>query len=105
MDKKEESAGSKLNRWSFLPELMPGVARLLADKRRELGAEHVAECWQRGVVQLEPGWFYAREGAVAIGTAWADLETLRADTPLQGQALVVMRNSTAGVPAEKGTHE
>lgn len=62
MDKKEEKS-----RWAWLPQFMPGVVRLMAEKRRELGAEHVAKCWEHGVVKQEPGWFYAREGALAVG--------------------------------------
>jgi hypothetical protein len=66
MDKKLES-----NRWSWLPQQMPGVAKLMAEKRRTMGNEHVALCWRRGVVEQQPGWFYASEGALAVGTPWA----------------------------------
>lgn len=66
MDKKPDS-----NRWAWLPQQMPGVARLMAEKRRLLGNEHVALCWRRGVVEQQPGWFYASEGALAVGTPWA----------------------------------
>lgn len=52
--------------------MMPGVARLMAEKRREWGSEHVAECWRRGVLQQQPDWFFAREGAIAIGTPFSD---------------------------------
>ena len=67
MDKKLDS-----NRWAWLPQQMPGVARLMAEKRRALGHDHVALCWRRGVVEQQPGWFYASEGALAVGTPWAD---------------------------------
>lgn len=67
MDKRTES-----NRWAWLPQQMPGVARLLAEKRQTLGAEWVNTCWRRGVVERQPGWFYASEGALAVGTPWAD---------------------------------
>lgn len=67
MDKKQDSA-----RWAWLPQYMPGVAWLMAEKRRALGKEHVALCWRRGVVEQQPGWFYACEGALAVGTPWAD---------------------------------
>jgi len=60
------------NRWGWLPEMMPGVQRLLQDKRREVGAAHVGECWRRGVIERQPGWFYAREGAIAVGTPWGE---------------------------------
>ncbi len=57
---------------------MPGVVAMIQDKRLELGAEHVNLCWRRGVIDCTPGWFYAREGAVAIGTPFfgSEIETL-----------------------------
>jgi len=84
---------SKKSRFSWLPAEMPGVARRIASLRAELGEAHVAECWDRGFIKREPGWFYAREGAIAIGTSWADPElgewALFNVTP--DQALVVLR--------------
>lgn len=79
------------NRWSWLPAMMPGVQRLMAEKRAAMGAPHVAECWRRGVMLREAGWFYAREGAIAIGTPWGD------DIPdyTHTQAMVLMRNPGA----------
>jgi len=44
--------------------------RLVAEKRRALGDAHVNLCWKHGVELLEPGWFYAREGALSIGVPW-----------------------------------
>ncbi|MFK5283646.1 hypothetical protein ACI3PL_29135 [Lacticaseibacillus paracasei] len=61
MDKKKE------NSWGWLPAHMPGVAKLLAEKKRELGSDHVNTCWANGVVQGQPGWFFAREGPLAVG--------------------------------------
>ena len=87
----------KVNRWEWLPAAMPGVARLMADKRRTLGAEHVAECWRRGMAG-EAGWFFAREGAIAIGTPWADdpvMANWAAAQMTSTQALVVMRKPGA----------
>jgi hypothetical protein len=86
------------NRWQWLPAAMPGVARLMAEKRRAYGAEHVAECWRRGMAG-EPGWLFAREGAVAVGTPWAGdpvLENFAMAQVTATQALLVMR--------EPGTH-
>lgn len=54
--------------WKWLPEFMPGVRKLLAEKRAALGDAWVNECWKRGVVQQEPGWFLAAEGALVVGT-------------------------------------
>lgn len=57
--------------WSWLPKAMPGVTKLMAEKRQKLGDAHVRECWRRGVVLGEPDSFFAREGALAIGTPFA----------------------------------
>ena len=53
---------------------MPRVADLVAQRRQELGAEHVNLCWRRGVLEQQPGWFYAREGAIAVGTPFVGSE-------------------------------
>jgi hypothetical protein len=85
--------GKVAGKWSWLPAAMPGVARLLVDKRRELGEAHVAECWKRGVVEKQPGWFFAREGALAVGTPWDDpvLTNFALMQVTSTQALVVLR--------------
>ena len=67
MDKKDQGKN-----WSWLPAQMPGVARLMAEKRVQLGPDHVKLCWRRGVVEQQPGWFFASEGALSVGTPWAD---------------------------------
>jgi hypothetical protein len=63
MDKE----GEKRNRYSWLPEFMPGVVKLMAEKRRLFGAAWVNHCWKEGLAG-KPGYFYAREGALAVGT-------------------------------------
>lgn len=63
MDKEERKA-----RWDWLPAAMPGLAALMAEKRKTMGAAHVAECWKRGVINREPGWLFAREAALSVGT-------------------------------------
>lgn len=74
---------------------MPGVARLVAEKRRAYGAAHVKRCWARAMAG-EAGWFFAREGAIAIGTPWDDpvLANFAAANVTSTQALVVMREPT-----------
>ncbi len=67
-----DKAKAVANRWAWLPTMMPGVQRLLAEHRLKLGHAHVQECWRRGVLLGEPGWFYAREGALAVGTPWGE---------------------------------
>lgn len=91
MDKKE----AKANRWAWLPTMMPRVAVLLAEKRRELGAAYVSECWERGVVKLEPGWFYAREGPLAVGVPAQNEDGVPLDDIPQytaSQALLLLRD-------------
>lgn len=94
--------GPVVKRWQWVPEAMPGVARLMAERRRAYGQAHVAECWRRGMAG-EPGWFFAREGPVAIGTPWdsPELANFAALTITSTQALVVMREPEG---AKHGAH-
>lgn len=85
---KEKKAGSS---WGWLPAAMPGVARLMREKRSAFGDAHVDECWRRGVMQLEPGWFFAREGALAVGTPWPEMADVAGWQVTPTQALVVLR--------------
>lgn len=87
MDKNQKKS------WDWLPAEMPGVARLMKEKRRLLGDAHVNECWQRGVTGLEPGWFFAREGALAVGTPWDEPMTANfaALQVTADQALLVLK--------------
>jgi hypothetical protein len=92
-------------RWDWLPTAMPGVSKLIGEKRRVLGDAHVNECWRRGMAG-EPGWFFAREGAIAIGTPWADnpiLADFAAASITSTQALVVLRTLKEMV-TDDGTH-
>lgn len=59
--------------FDWLPAQMPRVAALMKARRAQDGDAHVNECWRRGVVAGEPGWFFAVEGALAVGVpdaAW-----------------------------------
>lgn len=97
MDRSNNEAPKK--RWDWLPAAMPGVAALVAEKRKAFGAEHVNECWSRGVVKGEPGWFFAREGTLAVGTPWSGdpvMENFAALQITKTQALVVMREPEGG---------
>lgn len=76
MDKEEK----KENRWAWLPAVMPGLAKLMKDRRKEHGAAFINECWTRGMAG-EPGWFFAREGVVAIGTPWPAVVDLMLQHP------------------------
>lgn len=60
--------GSEARRdWRFVTQHMPRVAPLMKARRDQDGDAHVDECWRRGVLCGERGWFFAREGAVAVG--------------------------------------
>jgi hypothetical protein len=85
MDKKE-------NRYSWLPLAMPGVARLMAEKRTKVGNAHVAECWRRSMAG-EAGWFFAMEGCIAVGTPF-DREAIDLYLQVPGgprNALLILR--------------
>lgn len=82
MDKKKD--------WRFMEEHMPGVVQMIRDRRAEFGAEHVNLCWRRGVLECQPGWFYAREGSVSIGMPFmgSEIETMMAEL---GEKLDIQR--------------
>lgn len=73
---------------------MPKVGALIDAERKRLGDEHVVACQRRGMAG-EPGWFYAWESGVALGTPWPEaMTTLQAADPgneFPGKALVVFR--------------
>jgi hypothetical protein len=79
--------------WKWLPAQMPGVALLMAERREAWGNAHVNLCWQHGVLKAEPGWFFAREGTLAVGTPWDEpvLANFAALQVTSTQALLMMR--------------
>lgn len=86
--------GQSKGNWSWLPAAMPQVAKLIAEKRATLGAAWVNKCWQRGVLDGEPGWFFAGEGALMVGTMWDD-DVLMAFAKARittTQALLILRD-------------
>jgi len=97
MDKEK---GGK--RWGWLPAEMPGIAAQVAEKRRKWGAAHVNECWRRGVELKQPGWFFAREGALAVGTPSDDpvMANFAAANVTSTQSLLVIREPEA----DRGAH-
>lgn len=86
---------TKTDRWGWLPAHMPGVARLLAEKRRTLGDAHVRRCWDMGVNQVQPGWFFAREGPLAVGTPWPEVADIAGWQVTSTQALVILKEPEA----------
>lgn len=81
--------------FGWLPEQMPKVAQLIKEEREKNGPEWLAECWKRGVVMGEPGWFFACEGVLAIGAVWEDARVLAIESQVYGpgRALLVLRPS------------
>lgn len=80
--------------WSWLPAQMPGVAKRITELRAKFGAAHINECWRRGVLLCEPGWFFAREGALSVGAPFTgdpDVEAFAASAVQSGQAMVIVR--------------
>jgi hypothetical protein len=76
----------------LIGEAMPVTADMVRDYRRVLGDAHVTECIKRGLAG-EPGWFFAREGTLAVGTAWGGDPDILALFQAQGStgAFVMLR--------------
>lgn len=53
--------------WAFMVEHMPNVVAKLREKRARGEGAHIDLCWSRGVVGLEPDWFWGYEAGVAVG--------------------------------------
>ena len=88
----------------LIREAMPRVSDIVRRKRLELGDAFVTQCQQRGM-SGEPGWFYAREGALAIGRLWpeamqAEGLAIPAGVDVGDIAIVCIRN----LEAEDGAH-
>jgi hypothetical protein len=101
MTQKQMSEGKKEGRAtgqmaggvsSLIASAMPRTASMVKDWRRTMGDAHVTECVRRGLAG-EAGWFFAREGAVAVGTPWGDdTDVLKLfGMQAQGGAFVMMR--------------
>ena len=90
---KVDKVDRKTKRWDWLPDHMPRVARLMAEQREQWGAEHVALCWRRGVLEHQSGWYFAREGPIAVGVPWdhPDLVNFAALSAAVNGALLMMR--------------
>lgn len=79
------------SRWAWVPAVMPNVARLMLDKRKAHGDAWVNQCWQKGVVEGQPGWFFAREGQVAIGMPWEAFADVALWQCMATQGLLIIR--------------
>jgi hypothetical protein len=63
MDKRAKPKSS----WAFMADHMPGVVARIKEARSKGEGGHIDTCWRRGVLDLEPGWFWAYEGGVSVG--------------------------------------
>lgn len=66
MDKTSNSSTKR--DWAWLGAHMPRVVALLREYREVGEGDHLDECWLRGVMRGEPGWFWAVEGPIRLGT-------------------------------------
>lgn len=84
--------------FELVRSVMPRVVAMVGDRRRELGDAFVAECQRRGMAG-EPGWFYAWESGLAVGTPWPDALAMVAQVDPTGEikskAVVVLRTQAA----------
>lgn len=87
---EDPAARKALN--ELIRQAMPKVAALVAEHRRKHGDAHVMECQRRGM-RGEPGWFFAREGPIAVGTPWDDpvIANFAAAHVTSTQAVLVLR--------------
>lgn len=97
VDKKEKP------NFDWLPIHMPGVTKLFREMRSKYGDAHMNECWRRGVLNKEEGWFFAREGSLAVGVPWEAplLANFAAWNVTRTQALLIIKEPGA---VSRGTH-
>jgi hypothetical protein len=94
-------AARKPASFAWMRGAMPGVAQRIAELRQQWGDEHVTHCMRQGLTGV-PGWFFAREGVIAVGTPWDDDPVMANFAALQisaTQVLVCMRRPAAATPA------
>lgn len=82
----------------LIRQAMPRVVEIVGERRKELGDAFVIECQRRGLAG-EPGWFYAWEGGIGVGTPWADALAMVAQVDPKGEigskAVVVLKKRSA----------
>jgi hypothetical protein len=92
-----QQGSSRPSPFAWMRAAMPGVALKIAERRKEWGDEHVTLCLRNGLGG-QPGWFFAREGVIAVGTPWDDdpvMMNFAAAQIAAGQVLVCMRRPPA----------
>lgn len=90
-------AASEIN--SLIAKAMPATAARVREYRARLGDEFVTQCVRRGLAG-EAGWFFAREGCLAVGVPWSDtdqdmLRLFDLHLAAPGSAFVLMRSPEA----------
>lgn len=89
--------------WGWMQQHMPRVVAMLKRKREAGQGELINECWRRGVVALEPGWFFAAEGAVTLGVPaegyLADPVLVEMRKAFPNQALLMLKGEADGQAA------
>lgn len=71
MDREKKGRG-----YEWVMTAMPLLPARIRDLRAQHGDAHINECWKRGVVRGEPGWFFARQGTVSLGAPFTGAEGL-----------------------------
>ena len=96
-------AARKPASFTWMRGAMPGVALRIAELRQKWGDEHVTHCMRQGLTGV-PGWFFAREGVIAVGTPWDDdpvMMNFAAAQITATQVLVCMRVPAAVTPVSE----
>lgn len=84
-----------------MSEHLPTVVARIREARQRGDGLHVDTCWRRGVVGLEPGWFWAYEAGVSVGVpdaamlAEPNMQELLTSCP--GTSLLLLRRPDAVV--------
>lgn len=89
--------------WAFMVEHMPGVISRIKEGRAKGEGAHIDMCWRRGVVELQPGWFWAYEAGVSVGVPGPDMldDVQRLLLEFPGLNVLMLRNKSE---AADGAH-
>lgn len=96
--------GAKTTGWEWLPVHMPGVAKLMRDQRQAQGNAHVNMCWRKGVVEKQPGWFFCREGPMAVGVPWPAIADVAGWQLTATQAMLFLAPPASAEGGKHGAH-
>ena len=95
MDRKPKPKSS----WAFMQDHMPLVLARIAQKRADGEGAHLDLCWRRGVINLEPGWFWAYEAGVSVGVPGpemlADATVQQMLSQFPGLNILMLRDKSA----------